>query len=209
MKLRDLAGNEQAVGNATIHLDTIAPILQLSINNGDAYTTSRQVGLSIVGSDANFPLEYRLANEDDDWTSWGPFTTLPFYWELTAGYGVKTVKLEARDPAGNLAAISKTITLNSLVPIVIGVVDGGIYSSDVVISFDRGTATLNNVAFANNTIVSQEGSHKLIVTDIAGSKTEVNFIIDKTAPAAALQSIMEQLPPALSRLICPSRLLTT
>ncbi|AZS13799.1 hypothetical protein EI981_04480 [Paenibacillus lutimineralis] len=105
MKLRDLAGNEQAVGSATIHLDTMPPIIDLRINNGESVTTSRQVMLHMFASDASLPLEYRLANEDENWTSWGPIPRPN--WELTTGDGVKTVKLEVRDPAGNVAGISK------------------------------------------------------------------------------------------------------
>lgn len=183
LKWRDLAGNEQAVVSDTIHLDTTAPTIGLSINAGATYTTSRQVTASISGSDANGPLEFRLANEDDTWTNWGPLPGMN--WELTAGDGVKTVKLEVRDPAGNVSALSKTITLNTEGPNVTGVIDGGIYNSDVVISFDKGTATLNNASFTNNTTVSQEGTYKLIVTDIAGFETEVNFTIDKTAPSGS------------------------
>lgn len=185
MKLRDLAGNEQAVGSATIHLDTMPPIIDLRINDGESVTTSRQVMLHMFASDASLPLEYRLANEDDDWTSWGVISRPNSNWELTTGDGVKTIKLEVRDPAGNVAAISKTITLNSAEPVVTGVVDGGIYNSDVVISFNKGTATLNGAPFANNTTVSQEGLHKLIVTYIAGIETVVNFTIDKTAPSGS------------------------
>ncbi|HHY22072.1 MAG TPA: S-layer homology domain-containing protein [Bacilli bacterium] len=183
MKLRDAAGNEQTVVSDTIKLDTTPPTIGLSINAGSMSTTSRQVTLSISGSDANGPLEYRRANEDEDWTSWEP---LPGpNWELTAGDGLKTVKLEVRDPAGNVAALSKTITLNTVGPSVTGVVNGGIYNSDVVISFDKGTATLNNASFINNTTVTQEGTYKLNITDIAGFETEVNFIIDKTAPSGS------------------------
>jgi len=185
MKLRDLAGNEQAVGSATIHLDTIAPIIQLSINNGAADTTSRQVMLGMSASDANLPLEYRLANEDDDWTSWVLLADFPTNWELTAGDGVKTVKLEARDPAGNVAAISKTIILNAEGPIITGVVDGGIYNGDVVISFNKGTATLNGALFTNHTTVSQEGKHHLVVLDAYGRVNEVHFTLDKTAPSGS------------------------
>lgn len=183
MKWRDAAGNEQAAISNTIILDTTPPTIELSINAGAAYTTSRQVTLSISGSDANEPLEYRQANEDDNWTNWGPLPERN--WELTSGDGVKIVKLEARDTAGNIAALSQKITLNAEQPIITGVVDGGIYNSDVVISFNKGTATLNNVLFSSDTTVSQEGTYKLIVTDIAGLETEVNFIIDKTAPSGS------------------------
>jgi len=73
-------------------------------------------------------------------------------------------------------------------PTVTGVVDGGLDNEDRIIAFSDGTATLDEVPFANNTAVSAEGEHTLVVKDAANRMTTVRFTIDKTAPTVALSS---------------------
>ncbi|WEK55027.1 MAG: leucine-rich repeat domain-containing protein [Candidatus Cohnella colombiensis] len=67
-------------------------------------------------------------------------------------------------------------------PVVSGVKSGEFYNTDRVITFNRGTAQLNNKAFASGTTVSQEGFYQLFVQDFAGINTTINFAIDKTPP---------------------------
>ncbi|WP_335547459.1 Ig-like domain-containing protein [Neobacillus drentensis] len=83
------------------------------------------------------------------------------------------------DEAGNQTTV--TFTIDKTAPEVTGVEDG-IYNQNVTISFEDGTATLNDEAFTTGTTVSKEGSYTLVVTDIAGNTTTVLFTIDKTAP---------------------------
>ncbi|MFJ5717762.1 DUF4350 domain-containing protein [Neobacillus sp. NPDC093127] len=88
--------------------------------------------------------------------------------------------LVVTDAAGNKTTV--TFTIDKTAPKVTGVENNGIYNKDVTVSFDKGTATLDGVAFTSGTVVSAEGSHTLVVTDGAGNKTTVTFTIDKTAP---------------------------
>lgn len=68
-------------------------------------------------------------------------------------------------------------------PIVLGVTDGTTYgASGVTPLFTEGTATLDDALFTSGTLVTSDGNHKLVVTDQAGNKTVVNFIIDSIAP---------------------------
>lgn len=74
-------------------------------------------------------------------------------------------------------------------PVVTGVTHNTPYSSDRLITFNEGTATLlssNNPSetpFASGTTVSSHGNYLLKVTDMAGNVTSLNFYIDKVAPA--------------------------
>ncbi|WP_322459732.1 hypothetical protein, partial [Clostridium perfringens] len=57
-----------------------------------------------------------------------------------------------------------------------------VYDKAVKVSFDEGTATLDEAEFTNESEVSAEGQHTLVVTDEAGNKTTLTFTIDTTAP---------------------------
>lgn len=74
------------------------------------------------------------------------------------------------------------ILLDTTPPQVYGVKNNGYYNKDVGITFNEGSATLNNVSFTSGTIVRNPGVHTLVVTDAEGKKNTVKFTIDKTAP---------------------------
>jgi hypothetical protein len=81
--------------------------------------------------------------------------------------------------------INKTVTpppIDTTPPVVTGVSNNVLYNHEVTISFNEGTATLNGVASTNGTVVNNEGTYTLIVTDFAGNVTTVKFTLDKTAP---------------------------
>ena len=67
--------------------------------------------------------------------------------------------------------------IDQVKPIVSGVEEGGIYDSRRIISFNEGTATLNGIPFASNTELVASGNHKLVVEDLAGNVTTVDFEI--------------------------------
>lgn len=66
-------------------------------------------------------------------------------------------------------------TIDQTAPIVTGVTDNGTYSTAPTITFNEGTAMLDNAAIPNGKIVSQEGQHTLVVTDTAGNTTTIGF----------------------------------
>ncbi|RNB89480.1 hypothetical protein EDM56_09785 [Brevibacillus fluminis] len=178
LKLVDKAGNE-AVVQAAIELDTKAPTGTIAINGGTAYANNKDVTLSITSNDA---AEMRISNDNSAWTDWETVGSTKA-WTLTDGDGVKTVYIQLRDQANNQETVSDTITLDTNFPVVSGVTDGGLYNADVTVAFNEGTATLNGQPFLSGTKVTEEGEHKLIVTDEAGNKTTITFTVDKTAPA--------------------------
>ncbi|MGN4128154.1 S-layer homology domain-containing protein [Lysinibacillus sphaericus] len=91
-----------------------------------------------------------------------------------------TYTLVVTDAAGNSSTV--TFSIDTTAPIVTGVTNGGLYKSNVTVTFNEGTATLNGAAFASGTEIDQDGSYTLIVTDAAGNNTTVSFAIDRTAP---------------------------
>ena len=93
--------------------------------------------------------------------------------------------MKLTDIAGNESVFSDTIVLDTVAPVVSGVVDGGKYNTDVTITFNEGNATLNGVAFDSGDVVSAEGDYTLVVTDEAGNVTTVEFSMDKTAPTVS------------------------
>ncbi|OMD49739.1 S-layer homology domain-containing protein [Paenibacillus odorifer] len=92
-------------------------------------------------------------------------------------------KFIVTDAAGNVTTVN--FTMNKTGPSVIGVVYGASYNTDRTITFNMGTATLNGDSFVSGSEVRDEGNYTLIVTDGTGNVTNIQFTIDKTAPAVS------------------------
>ncbi|MBK9942328.1 MAG: VCBS repeat-containing protein [Kouleothrix sp.] len=129
IQFRDVANNWSLVGNATIFLDTVAPTGTLAINTGAAQTTNTDVMLTLVGDDAapaSGVAVMRFSNDGTNWSSWEPYAATRG-WTLSGGAGIKTVRVQYRDNAGNLSAVEQaTIVLEpnqleyrALVPLII------------------------------------------------------------------------------------------
>lgn len=71
---------------------------------------------------------------------------------------------------------------DQLKPGEIEVRNGGVYSHDVTINFDKGQAILNDKPIQSGTVVSAEGSYTLTLTEVVGITKTIHFYIDKTAP---------------------------
>jgi len=94
-----------------ITLDTTDPNGTISINDGAASTTSRNVTLYLTWDDLGGcdVVSMHFSNDNIDWSDpWKPVAaTSP--WTLTAGDGVKTVYVEFLDSAGNNSVSEYTI----------------------------------------------------------------------------------------------------
>lgn len=167
------------------------PAGSLSINDGDPFTNSSNVTLAVTYDDPESdPVEMRFSNDGSNWGVWEAASSTKS-WELSSGDGPKTVYMQLQDVHGNVSPVySESIILDTIPPVVSGVIDGGMYNDDVTIEFSDATstpsATLNGDAFTSGTTVSDEGAHTLIVTDEAGNEASVHFTIDKTPPAGSL-----------------------
>ncbi|WP_429840782.1 Ig-like domain-containing protein [Brevibacillus sp. FIR094] len=185
MEVKDKAGNIASFTDE-ITLDMTSPTGAFEINQGQLYTNSSKVTLSVESADAH-GVEMRLSNDNLTWSNWKTAPTkgdVP--WELSSVDGAKTVYLELRDPAGNQQSLQKQITLDSAGPVVTGVAQDGVYASDVTISFNEGTALLNGNPFTSGSVVTVEGSYELVVTDEAQNRTTIRFTLDKTPPTGTL-----------------------
>jgi len=194
MELKDGAGNVSVGIEQTIILDQTPPdVTTFTINNGTAYTLSRDVDLYVdIGtSEASLPVQVSVSNQED-----GPFTTWndlqsPIHWQLTPGDGTKTVYAVFRDAAGNVTAKqSAAIILDTIAPVIFGVSMGGAYKNDVTVAFsdsNGATAVLNSILIDSGHTITQEGQYDLIVTDSAGNTNTLQFIVDKSPPVAAVQ----------------------
>ncbi len=91
-----------------------------------------------------------------------------------------TYNLVVTDRAGNVSTV--TFAIDKTPPVIQDVLEGGQYNKDVNPTFNEGTATLNGKPYNSGTSITNEGTHTIVVMDKAGNKSEVTFIIDKTAP---------------------------
>lgn len=77
---------------------------------------------------------------------------------------------------------NNSFVVDNTPPVVEGVENGALYNTDKLISFNEGSATLNDNDFVSGDLATFEGENTLVVTDLLGHQTVVNFRIDKTAP---------------------------
>jgi Bacterial Ig-like domain/RTX calcium-binding nonapeptide repeat (4 copies) len=110
----DKAGNIDATpASRSWFVDNVDPKGTISINGGNASTSSRSVTLKLSASDpspASGVASMRFRNGvTDTWSSWFDYSTSKS-WTLTAGAGTKTVYVQYKDRADNIStAASDTI----------------------------------------------------------------------------------------------------
>ncbi|WP_161568826.1 Ig-like domain-containing protein [Exiguobacterium sp. SH5S13] len=99
-----------------------------------------------------------------------PFTS----GQAITGDGAYT--LVVTDAAGN--ETTRAFTIDRTAPIVTGATNGTFNKAVIPVFTDK--ATLNGRDFTSGTTVTNEGTYTLVVTDLAGNKTEIRFTIDQT-----------------------------
>ena len=109
----NLAGVEETHHFITqIKLDSINPTGSLQINNGDTYTNSNIVTLTLTATDAISGVNQVRYSDDGVWDTetWETLTETKA-WTLPSGDGAKTVYCEIQDNAGLNTTVSASITL--------------------------------------------------------------------------------------------------
>jgi hypothetical protein len=157
----DLAGNVTEETVTITNIDKIPPVV-IGVEDGMYYNSNRTPTFNEGTATLN-GLEYMsgtLINQENDYI------------------------LIVTDDAGNVTTVN--FTIDKTPPVVIGVTDGSYYKENLIITFNEGTATLNDGEFTTGGTVSVEGNYTLIVTDLAGNITTVNFVLDKTAPVITI-----------------------
>lgn len=101
--LIDNHGNYGPPSRDTVSKDTASPTGTLSINNGNALTTSNNLALSITSSDTGSGVNRMRFNLDN--TSWSPWETVASTKSgtFTSNYGLVTVYMQLEDNAGNIS----------------------------------------------------------------------------------------------------------
>mgnify|MGYP006280768761 CR=1 FL=1 len=86
-----------------IILDRTPPTGDILINNGDPFTDSTSVVLTLSALDSHSGLSrMRFNNDGGTWSGWTPYASSKS-WELSSDYGLKTVFVQYKDNAGNIS----------------------------------------------------------------------------------------------------------
>jgi hypothetical protein len=114
----DKAGNVERIENDTIKIDKIIPSGSINLNNGDAWTTSNAITMTLTATDVTSGVcEIRFSNDGvwdtEPWEAFSPTKA----WTLTQGDGTKTVYCQIKDIAGLVSVTySHTIILDTAPP---------------------------------------------------------------------------------------------
>lgn len=181
IELIDGAGNISLPYTSTIILDTVVPTGTVVINNGDTYTSEREVNLALTPVVSVTDVVYvKFSSDNLSWSVDESYIASKTYtFTLPAGDGYKTVYVQFINHAGTVGSAQDSIILDMTAPIISGVTDGESYNSSRTITFNEGTATLNGKSFINGSPVNDEGSYILVVTDAAGNSSTIKFSIIK------------------------------
>jgi len=164
----------------TIILDTTAPTGSISINDGDAWTSSTSVSLSLTYSDATSGvLEVRYSNDGSSWTTWEAAGATRV-WTLSAGDGTQTVYYEVKDTVGFVSQFSDTIGLDTTNPIII--------INEPINNFDCDSPPLINI-----TVYEPNPSVPDCTYTVTGY-SPINNWLDNNTGVPLNQSIWEALP---------------
>jgi parallel beta-helix repeat protein len=154
----DNVGNEESHHILTgIELDKTAPTGSIIINNGDAYTTSTSVTLTLSAADETSGIsEMRFSNDNTAYTEWQAYAASKL-WTLQDGDGTKTVYVQFRDHAGLISTYSDAITLDTQRPTgSITIAEGAAYTNSSVVtltlSATDATSGVAQMRFSNDNV---------------------------------------------------------
>ena len=111
----DVAGNVSTSHSDSIELIATAPTTSVTINDGDAYTNSTSVTLTLSDGGAS-AVEMRFSGDDITWSSWEAYAARK-PWSLSSGNGDRAVYAEFRNGDGTISSpCSDTIVLDTSQP---------------------------------------------------------------------------------------------
>jgi beta propeller repeat protein len=134
----------------------------VTADGGAAYTTDRQVNLTLVAaSSAAAVSQMRLSSDGIAWSAWQGYSTSATL-ELPAGDGAKTVYAQFKDAAGNeSAAVSDGITLDGTKPWTGDNIPVGWSAGDVTVTLTPDDGSGSGVA---QTVYRADGSEDAVYT---------------------------------------------
>jgi hypothetical protein len=110
-RFRDTPGNVSSVYTASVVLDTTAPTCQIMINDGEEYANDLLVTLVLSSTDQYGVADMRFSNDQTAWSTWEAYAS-SHSWTLPEGSGNKTVWVQFRDLAGNVAQCQATAKMD-------------------------------------------------------------------------------------------------
>ena len=108
-QFRDLFDNVSQTASDSIGFDGVVPTAGVVIAGGAVAVNSSSVQLTLSASDDFSGVDaVRLANEAEPFGLWQPLAS-PIAWSLSPGEGIRTVRVQSRDNAGNVSAEASDI----------------------------------------------------------------------------------------------------
>jgi hypothetical protein len=147
-EVRDDFGNT-ANSSDSITLQFQGPTnVSITINNGDEYTSSTDVTLTITATGAT---EMSFKNDSGSWTAWEPFRTTKS-WTLQSIPGTRFVHLRVSDENGTIAYAQDSITLDMPGPtnVSITINNGDEYTSSTDVTLTIAATGATEMSFKND-----------------------------------------------------------
>ena len=174
VQLTDAAGNSK---NYTFTIDTIPPEVQIRTDINTLLSNNMVTNHSVkfVWTEGNCTAT--INNE--------------IYKSGTLIYDEGKYVFHLVDEYNNFITLYVTIDKTAPVGELSGVTSGGITNTDVTFTWteEGATATLDGQPYTKGSTVSAEGSHTIVLSDVAGNATTYTFEIDRTPPEGELSGV--------------------
>ena len=139
----DIAGNIEPTLFRRVKIDKTAPSGSIIINNGDAYTTSISVTLTLTANDtASDVAQMRFSKDGTTWSDWESYSTSKS-WSLTIGDGAKTVYVQYMDNAGLISTSYQDIIILDTTQPIANVGQNQTVNAGTTVTFDASGSTDN------------------------------------------------------------------
>jgi len=207
VELIDAAGNISPLYSWDFALNTTIPTGNLTINNGAAYTTEREVDLVIApDAGANEIVSMRFSPDNNNWSSSEGYSPIKTY-TLPSGDGNKTVYVQLIDRFGNIGVFQSSILLDMTPPTASVLINNGDqYANNTNIAVEiTPDAGVNDIAYIRYTInglppttIAYTNSFGINVGSTNGEKGITITLIDgvgHTSPEYSATVTLDTLPP--------------
>ncbi len=146
---KDSTGSQSTAVNVSLTRDTIIPTGSININSNALYTNSTSVTLNLSSTDSGSGLDKMSFSQDNSiWSAPETYATTKSGYSLTSGDGNKTVYVKYYDKAGNISAVySKSITLDTIAPLISSVTSMNVSSSAGTIMWTTNEASDSQIEY--------------------------------------------------------------
>lgn len=153
--------------------DTAAPTFRTA--TVAATTATRNVILQLDAVDNVGVTQVRIANDGDDLAAaaWKPYAPQVAH-ELKAGNGVKTIRLQARDAAGNVSAVATVQTTLTIAPPVVTPPAPALNTAPVLRSVVVPATTTSQTVTVNLDAIDDHAVTQMRLTDENGNWPQLN-----------------------------------